>query len=98
MLPTANKTKSVKMISLATGMIVTRDQFKIRKTSAVARMNTLAAVDGITSVTTLHHLSTAEPLQAQDVDLLCDETHGPRYEDKGKSKSKSKGKGNIFRA
>ena len=48
MLPTGNRTGSVKMLSLATGNIVVRDQFKIlpMPASAIARMNALATADG----------------------------------------------------
>ena len=50
MLPTGNRTGSVRMLSLATGRIVTRDQFKIlpMPLSVIARMNELAARDGRT--------------------------------------------------
>jgi Reverse transcriptase (RNA-dependent DNA polymerase) len=46
MLPTGNRTGSVKMLSLATGKIVTRDQFKILPTS-MSVIQALAAADGI---------------------------------------------------
>jgi hypothetical protein len=49
MLPTGNRTGSVKMLSLATGRIVTRDQFKIlpMSTSVIMALNRMAAIDGI---------------------------------------------------
>ena len=49
MLPTGNRTGSVKMLSLATGKIVTRDQFKIlpMSTSVILALNRMAAIDGI---------------------------------------------------
>ena len=48
MYPTGNRTGSVKMLSLATGKIVTRDQFRIlpTPTSVIERMNELARKDG----------------------------------------------------
>jgi hypothetical protein len=48
LLPTGNRTGSVKMLSLATGQIATGDQFSIEPmpASAVARVNFLAAADG----------------------------------------------------
>ena len=50
MLPTGNRTGSVRMLSLATGRIVTRDQFKIMPmpTSVIQRMNALAKENGRT--------------------------------------------------
>ena len=53
MLPTGNRTGSVRMLSLATGKIVTRDHFKIlpMPTSVILRMNELAAKDGRTAPT-----------------------------------------------
>ena len=49
MLPTGNRTGSVKMLSLATGRIVTRDQFKIlpMSSSVIMALNRMAAIDGI---------------------------------------------------
>ena len=48
MLPTGNRTGSVRMLSLGTGRIVTRDQFKIlpMPNSVIDRLNGLAAQDG----------------------------------------------------
>ena len=48
MLPTGNCTGSVKMLSLATGRIVTRDQFRVlpMPLSAINRLNELALKDG----------------------------------------------------
>ena len=66
MLPTGNRTGSVKMLSLGTGKIVTRDQFKIlpMPRSAIVRLNQLAALDGRYSNTS--GLST-EQTQMEDV-------------------------------
>ena len=57
MLPTGNRTGSVRMLSLATGRIVTRDQFKIMPmpTSVIQRMNALAKENGRTMKTTGVH-------------------------------------------
>jgi hypothetical protein len=51
MLPTGNRTGSVRMLSLATGKIVTRDQFKIlpMPVSVILLLNRMAAADGITA-------------------------------------------------
>ena len=48
MLPTGNRTGSVKMLSLATGRIVCRDQFRVlpMPQSAIDRLNALAVKDG----------------------------------------------------
>jgi hypothetical protein len=48
MLPTGNRTGSVKLLSLSTGKIITRDSFKILPipASAIARMNELSGSDG----------------------------------------------------
>ena len=50
MLPTGNRTGSVKMLSLSTGQIVTRDHFTILPipATAIKRMNDLALKDGRT--------------------------------------------------
>ena len=50
MLPTGNRTGSVRMLSLSSGKIVTRDQFKIlpMPQSVITRMNELATLDGRT--------------------------------------------------
>ena len=50
MLPTGNRTGSVRMMSLSTGKLVSRDHFKIlpMPLSVIARMNELAAQDGRT--------------------------------------------------
>ena len=47
-LPTGNRTGTVKMLSIATGRIVSRDQFKIlpMPDSAIARLNELARREG----------------------------------------------------
>jgi hypothetical protein len=49
MLPTGNRTGSVKMLSLRTGKIITRDQFKVlpMPLSVIERLNGMAAADGI---------------------------------------------------
>lgn len=48
MLPTSNRTGSVKMVSIRTGRLVTSDQFKILPMSSpvIARLNDMAAADG----------------------------------------------------
>ena len=53
LLPTGNRTGSVRMLSLATGKIVTRDQFRIlpMSVSVIQILNRMAAVDGITPQT-----------------------------------------------
>jgi hypothetical protein len=50
MLPTGNRTGSVRMLSLATGRIVTRDKFKIlpMPESVISTMNDMALRDGRT--------------------------------------------------
>jgi hypothetical protein len=54
LLPTGNRTGSVRMLSLATGKIVTRDQFRIlpMSISVIQLLNRMAAADGITPQTT----------------------------------------------
>jgi hypothetical protein len=49
MLPTGNRTGSVRMLSLHTGKIITRDQFKVlpMPTSVIAILDRMAAADGI---------------------------------------------------
>jgi hypothetical protein len=51
LLPTGNRTGSVRMLSLATGKIVTRDQFRIlpMPVSVIQTLNRMAAADGIRS-------------------------------------------------
>lgn len=48
MLPTGNRTGSVKLMSLSTGLLITRDNFEVLPIpqSAIDRMNALAAADG----------------------------------------------------
>ena len=48
MLPTGNRTGTVKMLSLTTGRIVSRDQFKVLPApdSAIVRLNELARREG----------------------------------------------------
>ena len=65
MYPTGNRTGSVKMLSLATGKLVTRDQFRIlpMPTSAIERMNALARKDGRTIIRHqpgVHHYTTSD--------------------------------------
>ena len=50
LLPTGNRTGSVRMLSLATGKVVTRDQFRIlpMSVSVIQILNRMAAADGIT--------------------------------------------------
>jgi hypothetical protein len=54
MLPTGNRTGSVKMLSLRTGKIITRYQFKVlpMPLSVIARLNGMAAADGIRTTST----------------------------------------------
>lgn len=48
MLPTGNRTGSVKMMSISTGKLITRDQFKIlpMPLSVIMRLNEMAAAEG----------------------------------------------------
>lgn len=48
MLPTSNRTGSVKLTSLSTGRLVTRDQFKVllMQSTVIARLNSMAASEG----------------------------------------------------
>lgn len=48
MLPTGNRTASVKMMSISTGKLITRDQFKIlpMPSSVIMRLNEMAAAEG----------------------------------------------------
>ena len=48
MLPTGNRTGSVKMMSISTGKLITRDQFKIlpMPSSVIMRLNEMAAAEG----------------------------------------------------
>ena len=48
MLPTGNRTGSVKMMSIRTGKLVTRDQFKLlpMPSSVITRLNEMAAAEG----------------------------------------------------
>ena len=68
MLPTGNRTGSVRMLSLATGKIVTRDQFKIMPmpTSVIQRMNDLARANGRTMTDTpgVHYEHAVDDLPA----------------------------------
>lgn len=71
LLPTGNRTGSVKMLSLATGKIITRDHFQILPipSSAIARLNALARADNrgldeaarLTSRFTHHSAQTISP-------------------------------------
>ena len=48
MLPTGNRTGSVKMMSIRTGRLVTRDQFKIllMPSTVIAKLNEMAEAEG----------------------------------------------------
>jgi hypothetical protein len=61
MLPTGNRTGSVKMLSpLRTGKIITRDQFKVlpMPLSVIERLNGMAVADGINTASTTTEVST----------------------------------------
>jgi hypothetical protein len=61
MLPTGNRTGSVKMLSpLRTGKIITRDQFKVlpMPLSVIERLNGMAVADGIDTASTTTEVST----------------------------------------
>lgn len=72
MLPTGNRTGSVKMISIITGKLVTRDQFKIlpMPLSVITRLNEMAAAEG----RRIHQ----RPKMVYDVEGLR-KTDGPTY-------------------
>ena len=69
MLPTGNLTGSVTMLSLTTGRLVRRDQFRILPTSqyVVDRMNELAAADGHVSQ---EHAEDVYP--SSEIEILAD--------------------------
>jgi hypothetical protein len=60
MLPTGNRTGSVKMLSLRTGKIITRDQLKVlpMPLSVIERLNGMAVADGINTSSTTTGVST----------------------------------------
>jgi hypothetical protein len=60
MLPTGNRTGSVKILSLRTGEIITRDQFKVlpMPLSVIERLNGMAVADGINTSSTTTRVST----------------------------------------
>ena len=62
MLPTGNRTGTVKMLSLTTGRIVSRDQFRMlpMPDSAIARLNDLARKEGRSKTLA----PTSEPVQS----------------------------------
>ena len=53
MLPTGNRTGSIKMLSIRTGKLVSRDQFKLlpMPSTVIARLNDMAAREGRKIVT-----------------------------------------------
>jgi hypothetical protein len=60
MLPTGNRTGSVRMLALRTGKIITRDHFRVlpMPLSAIETLNRMAAADGITTTRTHTGVST----------------------------------------
>jgi hypothetical protein len=60
MLPTGNRTESVRMLELRTGKIITRDHFRVlpMPLSVIETLNRMAAADGITTTRTHTGVST----------------------------------------
>ena len=60
MLPTGNRTGSVRMLALWTGKIITRDHFRVLQMplSVIETLNRMAAADGITTTRTHTGVST----------------------------------------
>ena len=82
MLPTGNRTGTVKMLSLTTGRIVSRDQFKVlpMPDSAIVRLNDLAKREGRGGSTNATVKKTAERISNNSPSFAAaptGETHDP---------------------